>query len=235
MKRYLFILIWLIAFGLGAGATNYVVCVGISNYPGTSDDLRVSANDANTMARLYQANGGCEVVKLTDSNATRAKVTGQINALFAKASSADRIILFFSGHGMPGSLVCYDGLLPYRQIVEIMRRSKASCKMVMADACYSGKMRSSKQRGGKYSSKEVMFFLSSRSSETSMESPFSNSVFTIYLERGLRGGADKNKDRIITARELYEFVHKGVIEATGNQQHPVMWGNFNDNMAIIKW
>ena len=235
MKRHLFILIWLIAFGLGAGATNYVVCVGISNYPGTSDDLRVSANDANTMAKLYRANGGCEVVKLTDSNATRAKVISQLNALFTKATSADRIVLFFSGHGMPGYFLCYDGLLSYKQIVEVMRRSKASCKMVMADACFSGKMRSSKQRGKKYSSKDVMFFLSSRSNEPSKESSFSNSVFTIYLERGLRGGADKNKDRVITARELYEFVHKGVIGATDNSQHPVMWGNFNDNMVILKW
>ena len=175
------------------------------------------------------------LVKLTDSNATRAKVISQLNALFTKATSADRIVLFFSGHGMPGYFLCYDGLLSYKQIVEVMRRSKASCKMVMADACFSGKMRSSKQRGKKYSSKDVMFFLSSRSNEPSKESSFSNSVFTIYLERGLRGGADKNKDRVITARELYEFVHKGVIGATDNSQHPVMWGNFNDNMVILKW
>ena len=56
-----------------------------------------------------------------------------------------------------------------------------------------------------------------------------------FLERGLRGGADKNKDRIITARELYDFVHQGVIGASGGRQHPVMWGKFDNNMTIISW
>ena len=107
--------------------------------------------------------------------------------------------------------------------------------MVFADACFSGKMRQSKQRGDKYSSLDVMFFLSSRTSEPSLETPFSNSLFTIFLERGLRGGADTNLDRTLTARELYDFVHKGVVEATENRQHPVMWGNFSDDMPVISW
>jgi hypothetical protein len=80
-----------------------------------------------------------------------------------------------------------------------------------------------------------MFFLSSRTNEESKESPFKNSLFTIFLERGLRGGADTDRNRIITAREIYNFVHKGVIEASGNKQHPVMWGKFDNNMTIIKW
>ena len=80
-----------------------------------------------------------------------------------------------------------------------------------------------------------MFFLSSRTTEESLETPFANSFFTIYLERGLRGGADTNHDRIITASELYDFVHTGVVRDSNNKQHPVMWGNFNKNMTLIKW
>ena len=80
-----------------------------------------------------------------------------------------------------------------------------------------------------------MLFLSSRTTETSLETDYKNSLFTIFLERGLRGGADMNKDRHITAREIYNFVHQGVIKASGNKQHPVMWGKFDNNMTIIKW
>ena len=80
-----------------------------------------------------------------------------------------------------------------------------------------------------------MLFLSSRTNEVSRESRYKNSLFTIFLERGLRGGADTNRDRYITARELYDFVHKGVIEASGNKQHPVMWGKFDNNMTVINW
>lgn len=37
------------------------------------------------------------------------------------------------------------------------------------------------------------------------------------------------------AKEIYNFVHQGVVEASGNRQHPVMWGKFDGNMAVIKW
>jgi hypothetical protein len=96
-------------------------------------------------------------------------------------------------------------------------------------------MRTSKLQSSSYISQNVMLFLSSRTNEKSMETPFQNSMFTIFLERGLRGGADINKDRRITARELYDFVHRGVIEASGNKQHPVMWGKFDNDMTVIKW
>ena len=45
----------------------------------------------------------------------------------------------------------------------------------------------------------------------------------------------ENRDRTITALELYNFVHNGVTEASKNRQHPVMWGKFDNNMTIIKW
>lgn len=228
-------LLLLVSSSLWVGATNYVVCAGIADYPGTSNDLRVSANDAKTIANIYEKSGSSQVRVLLNGQATREAVLAQMTSLFGKAGEGDRIILYFSGHGMPGSLSCYDGQLLYSKIVEVMKHSRAKCKMVLADACFSGKMRSSKQRGDKYSSLDVMFFLSSRSSEPSLETPYANSLFTIFLERGLRGGADVDKNRTITARELYNFVHEGVTEATGNKQHPVMWGNFSDDMPVIKW
>ena len=62
-----------------------------------------------------------------------------------------------------------------------------------------------------------------------------NSLFTAYLERGLRGGADTNRDRSITAIELFDFVSKGVAKDSSQKQHPVMWGNFDNNMSILSW
>ena len=235
MHRIFVTALLLVGLALRGVATNYVVCVGIADYPGTRNDLKVSANDARTIASIYEKNGYSEVRVLLNQQATRQSVLSQMNNLFGKATEDDCIILYFSGHGMPGSLACYDGLLLYSKIVEVMKQSRAKSKVVMADACFSGRMRQGKQRGDKYSSQDVMFFLSSRSSEPSLETRFSNSLFTIFLERGLRGGADINKDRTITARELYDFVHNGVVEATKDKQHPVMWGNFSDDMPVISW
>jgi uncharacterized caspase-like protein len=119
--------------------------------------------------------------------------------------------------------------------MRLLNGYQAKQKVVIVDACFAGKMRTSKRHAYDYNDKNVMFFLSSRTNEESKESPYKNSLFTIYLERGLRGGADFNRDRQITARELYDFVHNGVVDTSKGKQHPVMWGKFDDNMTIIKW
>jgi uncharacterized caspase-like protein len=213
----------------------YLVSIGIADYPGKKNDLHISDNDAKTIAKVFQATKDASVKVLTNEAATKSALLSTMHMAFTDAESNDAVVLYFSGHGTPGALVCHDGLLTYQRIFEILKGCKATKKIVIADACYAGKMRTTKQQTNNYNSQSVMLFLSSRTNEKSMESKYQNSMFTIFLERGLRGGADINKDRRITARELYDFVHKGVIEASGNKQHPVMWGKFDNDMTVIKW
>lgn len=220
-------------------ARTYLVCAGIADYPGRQNDLRVSANDARTIAGIFSKNGKAEVECFVNADVTIQKVCSTMRQTFAKATPSDAVILYFSGHGIPGGLVCYDGFFYYSSILNIMRQSKARQKMIFVDACYAGKMRSTNKRSSNYSNENVVFFLSSRSTEKSLETPrqtgFNNSLFTVFLERGLRGGADMNRDKVITAREIYDFVHQGVANVSGGRQHPVMWGKFDGNMAVIKW
>ena len=232
--------IWLIIFLFLASITHlqakvYVLCVGIADYPGTEHDLRISDNDAKTIAKVFMATKDASVKVLTNEDATQSALLSTVHTLFEDAQSDDAVILYFSGHGSPGALVCHDGLLTYQHIFKMLKGCKASRKVIIADACYSGKMRTTRQQTDSYNNQNVMLFLSSRTNEVSRESRYKNSLFTIFLERGLRGGADTNRDRYITARELYDFVHKGVIEASGNKQHPVMWGKFDNSMTVINW
>lgn len=213
----------------------YLVSVGIADYPGTRRDLRISDNDANTVAKVFNATKDATVKVLVNAEATKSDLLSAMYAVFANAESDDAVILFFSGHGAPGSFTCYDGALAYQSIFQVLKGCKASKKIIIADACYSGKMRTTNKQIASYNSQSLMLFLSSRTNEVSQETQFKNSMFTIFLERGLRGGADTNKDRRISARELYDFVHQGVIEASGSRQHPVMWGKFDNDMTVIKW
>lgn len=219
----------------------YLVSVGIADYPGSDMDLTLCANDANTIKWIFQKNNKAETITLTNRKATIQAVKAAMESEFMKATADDAILFFFSGHGAPGSLVCYDGLLDYQVIKKVMARSKAKYKMIFADACYSGKMRRANPNTSytvpdDLKKAEVMFFLSSRSNETSIESPsMKNGFFTAFLQRGLRGGADANNDRIVTAREIFEFVSKGVIKLSGDRQHPVMWGKFDNDMPVISW
>lgn len=81
-----------------------------------------------------------------------------------------------------------------------------------------------------------MLFLSSRGNETSIERrDMKNGFFTSCLQKGLRGGADVNRDRVITAKELFSYVSRNVKLLSNDKQHPVMWGKFSDNMVVMKW
>ena len=235
MRQLKVLLVWLLVCAVPLQAKVYLVSVGIADYPGKENDLRVSDNDAKTIAKVFQATKDAFVSVLVNGEATQASLLSTMHSAFANAQSDDAVILYFSGHGTPGAIVCHDGELTYQHIFRMLKGCKASKKIIIADACYAGKMRTTQQQSTDYNSQSVMLFLSSRTNERSKETKFKNSLFTIFLERGLRGGADTNKDRQITARELYDFVHKGVIEASGNKQHPVMWGKFNNDMTIIKW
>ena len=50
-----------------------------------------------------------------------------------------------------------------------------------------------------------------------------------------QGNADTDRDRVITAKELFDFVSGGVVKISDGKQHPVMWGNFSDDMVVMKW
>lgn len=222
----------------------YVVSVGICNYKDPHiNDLRFAEADVASFNKVIKKHTN-EVYTLLGSNASHRTVYTSISQVFAKATSNDAVMLFFSGHGYPGGFSCYDmdktkGGLTYTEISTLFKRCKAKCKIVFADACFSGGLRTAKKRSDATSSVQngdVMFFLSSRTNETSREmigGP--NGQFTRFLVRGLGGGADTNRDKIITAKELYDFVHQGVSVATGNKQHPVMWGRFKDSMPVLNW
>ena len=213
----------------------YLLSVGIADYPGKENDLRISDNDAKTIAKVFQATKDASVNILVNEAATQSALLSTMHTTFEDADYNDAVILYFSGHGTPGALVCHDGLLTYQHIFKMLKGCKATRKIIIADACYAGKMRTTRQQNDSYNNQNVMLFLSSRTNEMSQETQYKNSLFTIFLERGLRGGADKDKNRQITARELFDFVHKGVIDASGNKQHPVMWGKFENDMIVIKW
>ena len=235
---------------LTAVAKTYLVCVGVSDYsgyPSKASSLRLPVNDARTIAEIQTINktrsinnGSLVYALLLDSLATKDRIIRAMNKLYQNAKEDDTVILFFSGHGYNGGFCVYDGDIEYDDIRIAMSNSKSRNKMIFADACRSGGLRekrvSSDLLSEDSSKANVMLLLSSRTNENSIErSDMQNGFFTEFLKRGLSGKADFNRDRVITAKELFEYVHKGVIDISDGKQHPVMWGNFNDQMPVIKW
>lgn len=215
----------------------YLVAAGVSDYPGTSSDLALPAMDARAINRLYRKNSSAETILLTDENATTSKIKAAMRQLYKKARKDDIVVFFFSGHGYPGGFVAYDGRLNYDIIKSIFSDCASQNKMIFADACFSGDMRNKGDVDKREKARmSLMLLLSSRDDEVSYENPlYKNGFFTICLERCLRGGADADRNRVITAKELYQGVRRGVVELSEDRQHPVMWGNFDDDMPVMVW
>ena len=78
--------------------TRRALCIGINDYPGTSNDLTGCVNDARDWAsELYSR--GFEVNSLVDAQATRAAMTSAINTLITGAQRGDTNVFTYSGHG----------------------------------------------------------------------------------------------------------------------------------------
>ena len=223
-------------------ADTYAVVVGIANYQ-SIPGLSLSENDAKTVATLYKAHTR-NVITITGRYATRSGIIKAMSDQFARARKGDMVVFFFSGHGYEGGFCPYDmgrkyqNALSYEDVYAVFRKSKATRKVVIADACMSGGLRRERhsQSGAQGKSSDVLMFLSSRSSEYSIENRrMTNGFFTTYLDRGMRGAADADSNKVITARELFTYVSQGVRQLSGNRQHPVMWGHFDDNFVMMDW
>ncbi len=78
-------------------APRYALVYGVRDYPGSLLDLSFTVNDADSIAELL-ASQGWVVRESTDSQATKAKIRADIEAL-ASLSSDATILIYFSGHG----------------------------------------------------------------------------------------------------------------------------------------
>lgn len=237
--------VFLLALNVYAQKT-YVVSVGLGEYkyPQVAPSLPCSVGDAKAVSRFFHSYNGSSVFMLLNENATRDHILTILKREFSKSTANDEIIFVFSGHGIQGGLTCYetkdmDSVITYEEIQSIMNSAKARRKIILAMACYSGGLtlksdKQPRQRKHKTSKSSVMLYTSSRPDEVSWErSDMYNSFFINRILEGFNGSADANFDKKITARELFNYVNPLVISDTYGQQHPQLWGRFDDSMVVV--
>lgn len=219
----------------------YIVAVGLNNYQNGENPLPCSINDAQSISNFFYRIADCDVHLLQDSNATRDHILSVLKSMAAKTTPQDEIIFAYSGHGFDGGVSCYDtGKFIYcTEIQQILRKAKAGRKLMFINSCHSGSFSKKPQTNNNtqnYRQKNipVLLFLSSRANELSWENTgMKHSYFFTWLINGLKGGADVNGDKKVTARELFNYVYKNVIDDTRGKQHPQMYGHFPDDMVIV--
>ncbi len=133
-------------------------------------------------------------------------------------------------HDVEGSCISLD------EIEEKLSGIEAHKLLIVLDTSFNGNMGSRSlagmgegavfenllQRSGRY------LLLSGKPAEGAMEiDDHRHGVFTFYMLEGLKGGADDNKDGVITLGELHTYLAGKVAEETemeGSAQHPQLRG-----------
>ena len=80
--------------------------------------------------------------------------------------------------------------------------------------------------------------LASRPTEAALElGALGHGLFTHSLLEGLRGAADRDRDRTVTLQELYDYVEAEVrrtARSVGRDQHPVLKGELAGAVPLIR-
>ena len=95
-------------------AKTFLVCVGISDYPGRFNDLRVSAEDPKLVKRLFEVNGNSSALLFTNSQASLSNVISAMRHAYSQASSNDAVVFFFKNKKLELGkkfTICYCNLL----------------------------------------------------------------------------------------------------------------------------
>jgi uncharacterized caspase-like protein len=249
MMRIVFLCLMLLFLSGKLSAKNiYAVVVGVASYENPKiGKLHFSDDDAKDFYKMLLNLGvpAAHIVLLTDREAKKAAVLAAMRRMFSKAKEEDMIIFFFSGHGDTGVFMTHDfynrtsGLL-HEEVKEAFKNSKAKTKLCFADACKAGSIKEDKNTqtasANKVFGQGIAVMLSSRASQLSQEQPvLQRGVFTFFLIEGMKGKADKDRNRILTISELYYYVREKVSQKTNKTQVPIIFGQFDENMPLIKF
>ncbi len=200
------------------GGQKYAIVVGISDYPGTANDLQYADDDAYDMAQALEGYGfGGKIVTITNLNATREVILTSIETLGSHVTAKDEVVFFYSGHGGRGRAAdgdaelideciwSHDGtrLVPIwdGELAAAFSGFETNRIVFMFDSCYAGGMTDLAGDGR-------IVAMASRENSLSYElSGLENGEFTYYLvQRGMiDGDADKNQDDSVTVEEAYDY------------------------------
>jgi len=138
------------------------LCIGIDNYSNLRPVCGPS-RDAREVARVLQSRFGFADVRLLTDNpdpayvvpnypslnqglVTAEHVRSALHALTMEASPNDDVIVYFSGHGLPGYIVTADTDLAslsttavsFNELLSLCSKCRACHTLLLLDSCYSG-------------------------------------------------------------------------------------------------
>ncbi len=245
----------------------HVLAVGVSQQSKSSkfDPLKQCAFDAEAVARVFktvpQLNADAARVRhLAQVETSKGGLLGSLIELAESAEAGNRVLFFFSGHGVQlgGKLYLVpsdawsastpEALVAFDQVLEILNRSTARQKIVVLDACGSGP----DTEGLKFLPAEVSekflkeylgtttgtavlaSSLNSQASTTQSPNP-KLSLFSHYFVEGLSGAPEALDGFFLTMESLFKYLSVKVrrtAKSFHRAQHPVLQQSASGSIVL---
>jgi hypothetical protein len=227
----------------GGGGRVWGLFAGITDYPGSQNDLPECANDARKLAEAVRNQGNMppdQEFLFTDGQATAANIRQAMTTIASRIRPDDVLVFFFSGHGGQTEssqdtreldardeyLVAYDGNIMDDELGQLFDRIQARISLVAVDACFAGGF--SKDiitRPGR-----VGMFSSEEDVTSAVASRFqAGGYLSHFLRLGIQGEADNDpRNNILTVGELTHYTwvqfgrHASDVRMSMGYQHLVV-------------
>lgn len=242
----------------------YALIMGVSHYKNPEiPTLKYAHRDALVLENYLSESGVKEdhIFTFVNEQATAAAFWSTLNYILEKITDGDRLIIYFSGHGdVENKTIVKDAyLLPYDSPSTVYTMgaigitnlkswlatfsSKGVQPIFIADACRSGNLIGGREGVRATASLlneewvDEIKLVSCQPGELSLEGEQwggGRGLFSYELINGLCGAADKNKDGLISVREIHLYLLENVPEKSGRMpQNPMVSGNAESIIAKV--
>ena len=247
----------------------FALIVGLENYADAIPRINFAENDATSFAQCISELGfdTRDVTCLTRAQATQTKIESEIRRLTRLAQKGDEVLLFYTGHGVSikatNYITCHDTVrtdlantcIPLPWILDLLRTSKASRKLLFLDFCHGGLDSDASKHGIidtiNESALDALFaetedevgFVSCRANQSSYSSPnLHHGIWTFHILEALRGTAPgaAEENTHITSASLQNFLADQVPKTLKEEhpdpvvQTPRCFGSFSHTFSLFE-
>jgi uncharacterized caspase-like protein len=218
----------------------WAVLIGVQKYHRanplrfTINDVRQLADTLHRRGGITSE----QILELTDDapnpryQPLRASLMAELPEFLAKPGPEDRLIVYFSGHGFHAQGKLFLAPLdcdpanpePTGIAVEWLREKIAACranfKLLVLDTCHAGSEKGNGDRTGVSANdlgepfRDLAGVVTLASSTAEQKSQLwedkQQSLFSYWLNQGLKGHADDDSDGVVSIDELYKYVYRRV-------------------------
>jgi Caspase domain len=228
-----------LALGGDALAARFAVLVGNNEGQGGDAQLRFAESDTARLGELLARLGGFDtggtVVLLARSADELQRSIADLAARLRSTPGENLVLVYYSGHADAQALHMGTSVFSLVQLRETVNALPAATRVLILDACQAGVLTRAKggrpgpgfeiDLGKSEATKGLAILAASSGSELAQESDqLRASVFTHYLDVGLSGLADRNRDGNVSLGEVFDYTAEHTLAATmgttTGPQHP---------------